>query len=424
MQHQSHAACLILLAACAAANAGSVEVSSSQGLQQAARDARPGQTILLAPGTYTGGCTLTNLHGTDREMIRIVAKDPARPPIFEGGDVAFQLADCSYVLIEGIIAQKARVNNIQVGDGSHHIILKDVVSRDIAVQSNCDGIKMPGLTDFLLYNCTVENWGGEGSAIDMVGCARGLIYKCTFRYPNVKGQTANAIQPKGGTHSLGIVRCRFDDASHRAIQFGGSTGKQYFFQGNFEAGHEGLDMIAVGNIIRGGGSAVAFISCTRCTFAFNTIIDPREYIVRILKEGGTRPTAGNTFANNLIIYGDLRQVLNHGGPKDVDLDSFTFEGNYWYNRKAPDRSVPDLPVKQVSPSGGQDPQLRADGQPLAPAARTAGALAPAAEAALMPHTRKFEWAWRQAVSLDRPPARTSQSQPAPPAAGPKTQTAR
>jgi hypothetical protein len=391
---------LVLLAAAAGLVAAPIEVANSAALKDAARNAGPGTRILLAGGTYQGDCKLTGLRGGPEAFIEILAADPAHPPVFEGGDVTFQLIDCAYVLVDGIVARGASVNNIQVGDGSHHVILKDCTSQDIRGQGNCDGIKAPGLTDFLFYKCTVANWGGEGSAIDMVGCARGLLYKCRFSYPDVKGTTANTIQPKGGTNALGIYRCVFDRANFRAVQFGGATGKQYFFQGNFGAGYEGLDMAAIGNVIASGECAVAFVSCTRCRFEYNTVIDPTGYVIRVLHEGAGKPAADNTFSNNLIVYGDLREVLNRGGP--ADLASFTFAHNYWYKRRDPDKSIPKLPAEQADPAGGKDPRLNRDFQPAADSpARDYGAFAPGMEKAWPTQTGRFSWAWQQAQRLDK-----------------------
>ncbi len=382
-------AVLGLLAAAADLIAGPIEVAGTAALKEAARSARPGARILLAGGTYQGDCKLTGVKGGPEALIGIVARDPAHPPVFEGGEVAFQLIDCAYLLVEGIVARGASVNNIQVGDGSHHVILKDCTSRDIGGEGNCDGIKAPGLTDFLFYNCTVANWGGEGSAIDMVGCTRGLIYRSLFTYRNLKGQTANAVQAKGGTHNLGIYRCKFLDASHRAIQFGGSTGRQYFFQGNYDSGYEGLDMVALGNLITGGGCAVAFVSCTRCSADYNTILNPQEYVVRILHEGAHHGPAGNSFSRNFITYGRLKNILNQGGP--ADLDTFTLAGNCWVNTRDPMHSIPKLPVKQVGPMDAYRLE-RADGYERV--IRQAGE-------EWRKHVDRFPWAWQQAKRLDR-----------------------
>jgi len=389
----------VIWLACPAGRATDIEVATSHALPEAVRRAKPGTRIVLPPGTYRGPCKITGARGRPGAMIRIVAKDPARPPVFAGGDVAFQLIDCQYVMVDGLVAEKAALNNIQVGDKSHHVILKDVVSRDLAGQSNCDGIKAPDLTDFLVYRCTVSKWGAEGSGVDMVGCARGLFMKCRFTYAKPKGQTANCIQPKGGTHAVGVYRCRFDDANFRAMQFGGRTGKRYFFRGNRKQGYEAYDIVAMGNVLTKGEAAAAFVSCTKCTFAYNTVVDPGKHVLRVLNEGIDKPVAGNVFARNLIVYGGLGQVLNRG-PK-VDLKSHRFERNYWYNRLKPAASVPKLPAAQVDPAGGEDPKLDKAFKPAADAAKAYGAHAPGLEKAWAEHVKKFEWAWKYALELEK-----------------------
>lgn len=411
----AHAHSILFLFAClvysAPARPNSVEIASKAELLNAVRSASPGDVILMAPGGYEGGCMIQDVKGAPGALVRIAAKDPADPPLFSGGKEAFHINRCSYLILDGLIATGATINNVQVGF-SDHIILKNLHSKKIGGQSNCDGIKMPNVTDFLLYSCEVETWGGEGSAIDMVGCARGLIMKSRFAYPGLSGRTANCIQPKGGTHSMGFYKCRFDDASLRAVQFGGATGKQYFFQQNFDSGYEGLDMAAMGNVITGGGAAVVFVSCTRCEARYNTIVNPGKFVMRLLKEGGSKPTASNAFSNNLIVYGKIIEVLNRGG--DIDLASFTFDSNYWYNTLNPKQSVPNLPVTQRNPAGGGDPRLdeHFGPDPQGPASQY-GANAPGLAPEWLKHTAKFKWAWERAVEFDaeaarlaKPPART------------------
>jgi hypothetical protein len=389
---------MALLLQAAALQGADVEVGATAQLVEAARRARPGTRIVLTAKTYRGPCKITGVRGRAGAMIRIVARDPAHPPTFSGGTEAFQLIDCRYVEVSDLIAEKATVNNVQVGNGSHHVILRNVVSRDIAGRGNCDGMKLPDLTDFLVYNCTVANWGAEGSAVDMVGCARGLFMKCRFRYPSPKGHTANTIQPKGGTFNVGVYQCRFDDAKFRAMQFGGRTGKRYFFRGNYEKGHECYDAVAMGNVITGGEAALALVSCTRCTFAYNTIVDPGKYICRALKEGTGAP-GGNVVERNLIVHGKLVQHINSS--PGVDLTKTTFRENYWFNRLKPEASVPKLAARQVRPAGGTDPRLDADFRPAAEAARAYGAHAEGIRKAWAEHTKKFEWAWRHARRIEK-----------------------
>ena len=391
-------AALAIPAAGLPAGAREVEVRTVESLRAAARAAAPGDRIRVAPGTYAGGCYIESVHGTAAAPVRIEARDPANPPVFQGGDVPFHLNACSHLVVDGLVATGGVENNVQV-DFSHHLVLRRVASRAVAGRGNCDGIKMPGVTDFLFHDCAVETWGAEGSAIDMVGCARGLLMKCRFAYPGLKGQTANALQPKGGTVGLGVFRCRFDDASHRALQFGGSTGEAFFHQKNRDAGYEGMDMVAMGNVITGGGAAAAFVSCTRCDVEYNTIVRPRQFVLRILREGGMKPTAGNAFARNLVVYGRLAEIANVGG--DVDARSLRFAENYWFNDADPARSVPALPAPEVSPAGGADPRLDAELRPApdGPAAAY-GAHAAGLDGAWERQTGRFAWAWEQAQRIE------------------------
>lgn len=420
---------LVVLASAAAMAGQQSEVGDSAQLKTALLAAKPGDRILVRPGRYEQ-LSVAGVHGRPGELIQIVAKDPNDPPVFDGqakDPCGFAMTDCTYILIDGLIATGATRNNFDLGHaGSHgwggvdHIIVRNLHSRRIAAAGNNDGIKMTGVTDFLFENCSVESWGGEGSAMDMVACARGLIAGCRFSYPDVKGENANTIQPKGGSYHLGMFRCHFDRSNHRSMQFGGSTDLQYFLQGNQDSGWEGLDMVAIGNIITGAESAVCFVSCTRCLFAYNTVVKQEDYVIRVLKEGGTHLVANNTFQRNLVVYGKLSGTVleDHGGG---DLASFTFSDNYWYNAADPAKSIPQLAARQDNPAGGQDPQLdeRFKPAPGSPAAAY-GAFAPEVDKVFADHRSMFEWAYQQYRAGQAKPAREpSASHPAEPAAAAK-----
>jgi len=394
----------VLLSLSVCRSAEPVEVSTTEGLKRAMGRARPGARIVLAGGVYRGGLWVGRARGRAGQPIVIAAKDPANPPVFRGGKMGFELESCSYVTLDGLVLEQAELNNLQMWR-CDHVVMKNIVSRNIKGTSNCDGIKLTGVADFLIHNCRVSRWGAEGSAIDMVACARGLIANSHFTYPKVKGQTANTVQPKCGSFDIGVYRCRFDDSSFRAVQFGGGIGpgriNRYDRFGKLkQTGLSGVDMAAMGNVIVSGEAAVAYASCARCTFEYNTIVNPTKHVLRVLFEGGAEPTAANTFAHNLIVYGGLAEIVNVG-PK-TRPETFRFARNYWYNRLAPGKSTPKLPAREQSPAGGADPRLDAQHRPAKDSpARTYGAHAKAMEKAWAGHTRKFEWAWRQVRRPDR-----------------------
>ncbi|KPK85066.1 MAG: hypothetical protein AMJ81_04290 [Phycisphaerae bacterium SM23_33] len=361
-----------------------VEVGDTPALRDALNSASPGDRIVMRPGSYEH-LYVSEVHGTAEALIEVVAKDPAHPPVFSGSQ-GFQLYQSSYVLVDGIVVSGCTDEGVHFGF-SDHIVLRNVVSTDMPGAVNADTFKMDGCNDLLFHNCAAANWSG-GSGFDFVGCRDVLITRTTLTYP---GGGSNGIQPKGGSFNMAFYKNRLNDAGSRAQQFGGSTGDQYYHQGNRELGWEAYDQVAMGNVITQSDSAVAYVSCTDCNFAYNTVVDPRDYILRILKEGGDHPTAEDTFARNLIVYGPLNGIVNVGS--NTLPATFTYAENYWYKWSNPAQSIPTLPAPEINPAGGTDPQLDADYRPLYDGAKDYGAHAPAMEAAFEDYVSWFQWAW-------------------------------
>ncbi|MCL6535725.1 MAG: hypothetical protein K6U77_06590 [Armatimonadetes bacterium] len=61
-----------------------VVVSSIGALRRAAADAKPGATILIAPGEYVGGVFLKELHGAAGRPIVIAGQSRHNPPALRG----------------------------------------------------------------------------------------------------------------------------------------------------------------------------------------------------------------------------------------------------------------------------------------------------------------------------------------------------
>ena len=208
---------------------GLVRVRTAGELRQAVLAARPGARILVEPGTYEGGLHFENVHGAPGEPIVIAGADPRNPPVIQGKDVCLQLSDPRHLELRDMILQGGRSNGLNIDDaGSFEtpalaVILRDLVVRDVGSDGNQDGIKLSGVDDFRISSCTVERWGRNGSAIDMVGCHRGFIEDCTVR-DRESHPAATGIQAKGGSAAIVIRRCRFEHAGQRAINVGGSTG--------------------------------------------------------------------------------------------------------------------------------------------------------------------------------------------------------
>jgi hypothetical protein len=315
--------------------ADDVRVTSREQLAQAINQARPGTTILIAPGTYRGGFSSPSLRGTKEAPIVIAAADPQNPPVIEGGGSGFHLSSPAFVELRDLVLTDAQGNGLNIDDDglaqipAHDLTLRNLTVRNVGPMGNRDGIKLSGLVDFRVEGCRVERWGSGGSAIDMVGCRNGAIAGCTFR--DARGEQANGVQAKGGSENIVVQRCRFENAGGRAVNVGGSTGLAYFrpkIQG-FEAKNitvEDCEFI-------GGSSAVAFVGVDGATVRHNTIYRPTRWIVRILQENTDPqfvPSRNGKFTNNVIVFRaeDIRTVVNIGG--STAPETFEFAQNVWH----------------------------------------------------------------------------------------------
>lgn len=354
------ASCLPLLAltTALAAQQPPVRVTNTQELQRALASASPGTTLAMAPGDYDGFAA-TDVRGTAAAPIVVRAEDPAKPPCCRGG---IHLSDCAHFEIAGLRIRGAAANGLNLDDGgtfatpSHHVVLRGITVCDIGGAGNHDGIKLSGVDDFEVLDCTIERWGRSGSGIDMVGCHRGRIEGCTFR-DRAQGAAANGVQMKGGTRDVTVRRCRFEHAGERAVQLGGSTGRDYFRPA--PEGFEAKDLVVEGCTFTGSTAPLAFVGCDGAIVRWNTFHLPGKWVLRILQETrdpGFVPCRNGVFRDNLIVHDGLDTVANVG--PDTAPETFTFARNYWFRRDAPERSVPRLPGAELAPAGGKDPGFR------------------------------------------------------------------
>lgn len=82
----------LLLGNVPACFAEEVRVGTREELVRAVRTAKPGTTILVAPGKYAGGLSQAKLRGTQESPIVIAGADASDPPIFEGGGSGLHLS--------------------------------------------------------------------------------------------------------------------------------------------------------------------------------------------------------------------------------------------------------------------------------------------------------------------------------------------
>ncbi|WP_217602201.1 right-handed parallel beta-helix repeat-containing protein [Chitinophaga sp. GbtcB8] len=326
----------------------------------AATEARPGDTILLYNGSYSGNQDLQHLKGSPGKWIYIIAKKRSAV-VYEGGNFAWHGSDVAYLHIEGIVFTKQTGNGLNFDDGSsystpaHHIVLQHCTFRDMAANGNNDLLKLSGVDDLIVQQCTFLNGAAGGSGIDMVGCHRSIIRQCHF-----ENMGANAIQMKGGSSDILIEACRFQNAGGRAINLGGSTGTAFFRPA--DANYEATDLKVQSCVFTGSGVPVAFAGCTRSSVVNNTICKPARWVIRILQENKDTirfvKCSDNIFRNNLIYVDDQLRLACSTGPGTVP-ESFIFSNNLWFQTGNP-AWKPQLPVAEHHSITGKDPLLRGD----------------------------------------------------------------
>lgn len=338
----------------ATATADDVRVSSRDELVRAVSQASAGRVIRMAPGDYAGGLVFDNLAGTAENPIVIAGADRERPPVITGGRGGLKLTRPMHVELRDLVITASETNGLNIDDGgqldspARGLVLRRVVVRDTGGDANHDGIKLSGLADFQLLDCTVERWGRRGSAIDMVGCRNGELSGCTIR--NAAGELANGVQMKGGSRDVVVRNCRFIDAGSRAVNIGGSTGLEYFRPR--PDGFEAKDILIEECEFDGSQSPLAFVGVDGAVVRGCTIRRPRGWVMRILQETKLPEFVrcrNGQFLNNTVEFrsDEVRTTVNVG--PDTAPETFRFAGNTWrcLDRPQATKELVRLPTTEV-----------------------------------------------------------------------------
>jgi hypothetical protein len=350
----------------------------------AVNSAVPGTALLVHEGTYSGGIYLSDIAGTIGAPIWIGGVPGENRPIIDGGGEGLHLTRAKYLVVHDLEVRNAADNGINSDDGgdygnalaTHHVTFKGLWIHDIGSGGNQDCLKLSGVDDYSVVLSEFSNCGGgsSGSGVDHVGCHQGLVARNTFH-----DLSANAIQSKGGSENIEIRWNRFTDSGARGLNLGGSTGFTYFRPplSTTQPNAEARNLVVVANIFEGSTAALAYVGCVGCVVANNTIIDPENWILRILQETVTSPPytfeacRDGVFVNNLVVFNRsaLSTYLNIG--PNTAPETFTFASNLWYAWDNPAQSQPSLPVTETNGIYGQDPLL-GPGYHIGPTSPAAG----------------------------------------------------
>ncbi len=320
-------------------------------LEAAAAVIEAGDTLELQSQIFSDGSQfLYDLEGTENAPIVIIAKE-RHEAIMRGGTESIHLVRCKHVEINGLTIERQTGNGMNIDDGgdyttpSEYITIRNCMFRDMEASGNNDLLKMSGIDNFLIENCTFMNGGDGGSGVDFVGCHHGVVQDCYFDNAGTSG-----IQNKGGTQHIRIQRNIFKNMAQRALNLGGNTGLQFFrppLPDPIVDAFEAADLEVFSNIFIGNWAPIAYVGAVRVKVYNNTFYKPENWVFRILQETtepGFLACADNEFKNNIVyLEGDLTEV--NIGP-NTDPGSFKLSNNLWYNQSS-NSWTPDLPVADI-----------------------------------------------------------------------------
>jgi hypothetical protein len=206
----------------AAGSSGTVSVDSAAALQSALAHPRPGEEIVMAPGTYAGSFTLSQ-SGTRAAPLTLCG---SRNAVLNGGDTpngyTLYLDHVSWWRIEGFTVEGGQKG--VVADGSDHDLIDGLYVHSVGDE----GIHLRAFSsDDTIRNCVVRDTGQEESFYGE-GIYVGSAHKNWCRYSycqpdasnddiiegnNIASTTAENIDIKEGTTGGQIIGNTFNGTS-------------------------------------------------------------------------------------------------------------------------------------------------------------------------------------------------------------------
>ena len=323
------------------------------GLETALGDAKPGDTILLAPGTHTGsGNIVATVSGTSAAWIEIKAQSGL--PIIDLQAAGEFRIEGSYVLFEGVELINGGGNNLHIAPGSadvHHVIARDLVIRDLAwgpgaaIKINRNNGAGAGVSQIYLENNDLTD-AISNAVIDGVGVNQAVV-RGNDIHDNAVG--SHGVFFKGGSSEVlieaNLIRGIRQNA---ALQLGGNTGSGFFDPAFSE--WEGVDQVARNNLIADfDDSAVEIRGVLRGEVYHNTIVTQSTFAIFRLSSGNTDSggVSGNdviTITNNLVVAtgGDPQYARNDGGAAGVTFGTQLWAGTL-HNSGSQTPNIPIFP---------------------------------------------------------------------------------
>jgi hypothetical protein len=258
------------------ATSGGVPVSSASELTSVLAKAQPGETILLAPGSYGGNFTASH-SGTSAAPITLCGP---RGAVLDGGSVSrgytFYLDHVSWWRVEGFTVEGGQKGVMT--DGADHVLLYGLLVHSIGDE----GIHLRAFSSHdTISHCVVQDTGllvqfyGEGIYVGSAnknwcrysGCQPDRSDDDLIEDNDISGTTAENIDIKEGTTGGEIIGNHFNGAGMVASAATGWVnvkGNDWIIEDNTGVGsvkdgfqlHQVYPGWGIGNIFRGNDARV------------------------------------------------------------------------------------------------------------------------------------------------------------------------
>jgi hypothetical protein len=292
----------------------------------------PGTRILLGPGDYTAGATITDKRGTAEAPIWLEGPATGTPArILGGGGPGLHLIGAQYWVIRNVtisgLTQQAGIN---VDDGSgagnaHHIVLDHVTIGSVTRScTQFSGVSEVVVRDSSLSSCD--------RGVMMVGVQGATIARTSFTNIDTVGVAA-----AGGSSNIEVrqnVLANLEDGL--GVWIGGDSDLAQFRPalsaptGNAEA----TNIRVFDNVIRDVKWALQCSNCTSSLVAHNLIRRVNDYVFRLHQPYTTlgafafAPAGGVRFINNAIeLESDADAVEDTGN--GTAAASCTYSHDMW-----------------------------------------------------------------------------------------------
>ena len=283
----------------------------------------PGTSLLVKPGVYAGAIRAANLYATEENPIWIGGIPNEERPVLDGDKAGLSVIKGAYIIIHDLeisnIMASPTATGMQIHDAGdiadwprtvHHFVFRNLYVHHINYQQ----FKFSCLNHYWLFDCEISHDGnGQSAGIDTVGGVGGGVIAYNYFHDFV----GVAIQHKGNSFDTDIFGNLFVNIKAQAINAGQCTGTPYFRPMLVQDGtvYEGSDLRIYSNIFIETMGPVAFWSSTDCYFVNNTVINPTNYLLRILPSDITTLANhgfpyNNTVANNIFYYDNPREAFN------------------------------------------------------------------------------------------------------------------